>query len=66
MSDMGSTPSKPAPQLGQHTADFRMFVFNDHLALSYRRLGKCDAVLDRLLGFSGTQIADLRKAGAIG
>jgi crotonobetainyl-CoA:carnitine CoA-transferase CaiB-like acyl-CoA transferase len=44
MSDMGSTPSKPAPQLGQHT----------------------DAVLDRLLGFSGTQIADLRKTGAIG
>lgn len=44
MSDMGSTPSKPAPQLGQHT----------------------DAVLDRLLGFSATQIADLRKMGAIG
>jgi glutaryl-CoA transferase len=43
MSAMGSTPSKPAPQLGQHT----------------------DAVLDRLLGFSGTQIAELRKTGAI-
>ncbi len=43
MSDMGDTPSKPAPQLGQHT----------------------DAVLDRLLGFSGAQIATLRKSGAI-
>jgi len=43
MSDMGDTPSKPAPQLGQHT----------------------DAVLDRLLGFSGAHIATLRKFGAI-
>jgi CoA:oxalate CoA-transferase len=43
MSDMGATPSKPAPQLGQHTDD----------------------VLDRLLGFSGKQIASLRKSGAI-
>jgi crotonobetainyl-CoA:carnitine CoA-transferase CaiB-like acyl-CoA transferase len=43
MSDMPSTISKPAPQLGQHT----------------------DAVLDRLLGFSGERIASLRKSGAI-
>ena len=43
MSDMGSTPSTPAPQLGQHT----------------------DAVLDRLLGISGAQLATLRKSGAI-
>jgi crotonobetainyl-CoA:carnitine CoA-transferase CaiB-like acyl-CoA transferase len=43
MSDMGATPSTPAPQLGQHT----------------------DAVLDRLLGISGTQLADLRKSGAV-
>ena len=43
MSDMGSTPSTPAPQLGQHT----------------------DAVLDRLLGITGAQLADLRKSGAV-
>jgi crotonobetainyl-CoA:carnitine CoA-transferase CaiB-like acyl-CoA transferase len=43
MSDMGATPSTPAPQLGQHT----------------------DAVLDRLLGISGTQLSGLRKSGAI-
>lgn len=43
MSDMGSTPSTPAPQLGEHT----------------------DAVLDRLLGISGAQLASLRKSGAI-
>lgn len=43
MSDMGSTPSTPAPRLGQHT----------------------DAVLDRLLGISGAQLASLRKSGAV-
>ena len=43
MSDMGSTPSTPAPQLGQHT----------------------DAVLNRLLGITGAQLADLRKSGAV-
>jgi crotonobetainyl-CoA:carnitine CoA-transferase CaiB-like acyl-CoA transferase len=43
MSDMGNTPSTPAPQLGQHT----------------------DAVLDRLLGISGGQLASLRKTGAV-
>jgi len=43
MSDMGATPSTPAPQLGEHT----------------------DAVLDRLLKLSESQIAALRKSGAV-